>query len=404
VGGYYAATSDDIVDGAGWWSGGGAKLLELAGTQVEAASFRALLQGRHHVSADRLISAQGSAGRVHLKAGQPTRLVAGQPVWSVRDATVALGSPIPDGLIGANDFVVHDASPYLGVSAMRSLLQAAGKLRAPVTLDEIAAGPDRVKITDLAEALDLSPQYMRRVCQEIVEGTRADETDLAPTKIGRAWTVDRDGALAWEQVREQPNVRVGYDTTLTTEKSVSVLGLCGPEAYAATIDAVKAANAVALSWLETNASSGRHRAERINSHGHAVASFMHGTSRNDDPFLHVHNVVLNAIVDEHNTGRALDASGLYAQAPAAAALATAAMRRELTERLGVDWRRSGRDTWEIAGISDSVVEAFSTRSADIRAALAELAADRDASDPSPDLRGRPINSPNQGRQDRGRAA
>ena len=104
---------------------------------------------------------------------------------------------------------------------------------------------------------------------------------------------------------------------------------------------------------------------------------MHSTSRNDDPFLHVHNVVLNAIGDENGVGRALDATGLFAQAPAAAALATASMRRELTDRFGVDLRLSVRDKREIAGITDEVIEPFSSRPNEIEAAMNQLYGDDD---------------------------
>lgn len=370
---YSSGPGFDLVDGPGWWSGGGADLLDLGASPVEAEVFEALLHGRHHQTGERLISAQGSAGRVHLKAGKPTRLLAGQPVWSKSDAEVASGGQIPPGVVANHQLIADENGvDFLGVAGMEALLRAAGRIAPAVTLADVASGEGLVKASDVASAIDVTRRHLNQLCADISSGAVEDEWELAPTKVGRTWMVSRLGALAWVEHREPAAVRVGYDATLTTEKSLSVLALCVPDATAEAVDALSEANRVAMGWLQMHASTGRSRGESVSSYGHAVASFMHGTSRNDDPFLHVHNVVLNAITDEHGNGRALDATGLYAQAPAAAALATAAMRRRLTERLGVDWRLSGRDTWEVAGIDDTVLEGFSTRSAEIESALQEL--------------------------------
>jgi len=370
---YYAADGSIALDGAGRWSGGGADFLGLEGA-VDRGDFAALLQGRHHETAERLISARGSAGRMHLKAGQPTRLVSGRPVWGISDIASRLKMSAQDvtALVDPDSMVTYEGEQYLGRSELHTLLRDAGELGEVVTMDQLLMS-DAVKIPtrDLAEAVGVTRRHVREVCRKIVAGEIEDSAGLRPEMVEREWRVDRVGAIRWAEQREAPAVRVGFDMTVTTEKSLSVFGLLGDEeVLEGTVAVLAKANDEALRWLNKMASTGRSRGEKV--HGLAVASFMHSTSRNDDPFLHVHNVVLNAIANEEGAGRALDATGLYAQAPAAAALATATMRRELTDRYGVDWRLSGRDIWEIAGIGDEVIESFSTRRSEIEQVISEL--------------------------------
>jgi len=374
--GYYAAEGQMTLDGAGRWSGGGADYLGLSGA-VDRTNFSWLLQGRHHQTAERLISARGSAGRLHLKAGQATRLSAdGRPLWGLSDIAARAGLTAAGvaEVVDEESLVTVDGEQYLDYGAMHAVMVKAGAVAEEMTMQRLVdSDAVMVPTRDLAEAVGVTRRHVREVCKMITDGAIDDVSGLRPQKIKNQWHIDRLGAVAWAQQREAPAVRVGFDMTVTTEKSLSVFGLLGDaDVRAGTIEVLSNANDEALRWLNRMASTGRSRQQAVNSHGLAVASFMHSTSRNDDPFLHVHNVVLNAIVDQDGVGRALDATGLYAQAPAAAALATASMRRDLTDRFGVDWRLSGRDTWEIAGIDDQVIEAFSSRRIEIEAALNKL--------------------------------
>jgi len=376
---YYAnGSGPSTLDGAGWWSGNGAKHYDLHG-RVDRSRFVAMLQGRHHKTAERLISARGSSGRLNLKMGNPTRLVNGRPVWAYADALAACGGALPLGIVKPNQIVTFDTKKFITRSGMKALTRSKPQKSSATTLEDIATGEGPVKLADLAKATDVTSRYLSGICVSISNREKGDNAGLNPRKQGRIWVVDRAGALKWAVDRTPPNVVAGYDLTLTTEKSLSVFALINPEVRDDCINILGAANTQALRWLELKAATGRSKGDTIKSHGHTVASFMHSTSHEDDPFMRVHNVVLNAVVDENGTGRALDATGLYAQGPAAAALATATMRRSLTERFGVDWRLSGRDTWEIDGINDETLERFSTRAAQIESVLAEMFGD-DAAD------------------------
>jgi conjugative relaxase-like TrwC/TraI family protein len=91
-----------------------------------------------------------------------------------------------------------------------------------------------------------------------------------------------------------------------------------------------------------------------------------------DPFPHHHNVIANSVEDHQGIRRTLDARALYEHAQAASALATAEMRHQLTRSLGVRWRPGRSGGWEIDGIPDPVLRAFSRRRSEIDDALREL--------------------------------
>jgi hypothetical protein len=136
--------------------------------------------------------------------------------------------------------------------------------------------------------------------------------------------------------------------------------------------AAEYANDTALRWLEYNAAAARAGGQVVGVTGWTAASFQHLTSRRLDPFVHHHNVVANTVVDEHGERRALDARPLYRNVAAGSALATAQIRWELTHRLGVAWRPARHGGWEIAGITDPVLDEFSQRRRQINDAIREL--------------------------------
>ena len=155
-------------------------------------------------------------------------------------------------------------------------------------------------------------------------------------KLHQARWVTRSELAGFLERRDQPVARVGYDLTLTTEKSVSVLAMLADGHVRDTIvEAIDAANRVAIDYLERNAAWTRKQStisdgdggtstvfETVATEGLTVASFLHGTSRALDPFPHRHNVVANSTVDADGNTKTLDATHFYRHAPAAAALAS----------------------------------------------------------------------------------
>ena len=205
-------------------------------------------------------------------------------------------------------------------------------------------------------------------------------------KLHQARYVTRAELAGFLERRDQPVARVGYDLTLTTEKSVSVLAMLADGHVRDTIvEAIDTANRVAIDYLERNAAWTRKQTtvsdgdggtstvfETVATEGLTVASFLHGTSRALDPFLHRHNVVANSTVDADGNTKTLDATHFYRHAPAAAALASARLRAELTTRLGVRFTQSPSGAWEIDGIPDEAIRVFSKRSNEIGEAFNEM--------------------------------
>jgi conjugative relaxase-like TrwC/TraI family protein len=171
----------------------------------------------------------------------------------------------------------------------------------------------------------------------------------------------------------KPKKVLAYDLTFSAPKSVSVIYGIGdrtvsPIARRAHDEAVREA----IGYLERHATwtrrgdAGKHR---IRGEGLTVAAFRHRTSRAGDPQLHTHAVVANNTVAE-GRATALDGRALYAHARTAGFLYQAALRKNLTETLGVEWDPVRNGVAEVSGIDEQVLKHFSRRSQEIAEQLA----------------------------------
>ena len=96
------------------------------------------------------------------------------------------------------------------------------------------------------------------------------------------------------------------------------------------------------------------------------------TSRAGDPQLHTHVLVANLTRGPDGRWSALDAQAIYRSRRAAGAVYDAAVRHQLTARLGVDWLLTSRGDGEIAGIPQRVLKLFSKRRGEIEDELERL--------------------------------
>jgi conjugative relaxase-like TrwC/TraI family protein len=257
-----------------------------------------------------------------------------------------------------------------------------------VTADDVlAAGDpgDEMSIPAAARLAGVRRGYLSRLCRSYFdhrdEITAALARGEVPKRAYLACRREEDGTYrvtraelaAYAERRRRPAVRVGYDVTATTEKSISIVALLGGRRVRGeALAAIEAANDTGMRWLEHNAAAARAGGQVVGVTGWTAASFQHLTSRRLDPFVHHHNVVANTVVDEHGDRRALDARRLYRSVSAASAIATAQLRWELTTRLGIAWRPARHGGWEIAGIADPVLDEFSQRRREINDAIREL--------------------------------
>jgi len=109
--------------------------------------------------------------------------------------------------------------------------------------------------------------------------------------------------------------------------------------------------------------------------GLIVTSWLQGTSRDGDPQDHVHNQIAR-ITRTFSDGRwrALDTMSVRAALGAVQGIAATAVECELTREFGVAWvpRADGRGN-EIAGVTRAQMDAYSTRTVQVREKERELA-------------------------------
>lgn len=409
---YYA----DATEEPGRWLGQAAASAGLTG-EVDPDDFASVLAGRDPRTGERLITAQGSAGRRgDLGVGNHTRVdEEGNQLYGEADAAAVLGrtqaevsrllsvgalvalshlpgaagataSSAPNGVIGAHlvPRVDPDGTRWIAGSELARCAASINEASSPEALAAEGEPDDQFPLAEAARLAGTTTRYLRSLSGRYEREREEIEDVLAAGRSPRRaylvahrgtrgqWLVTRQHLADFIQRREPPAVRVGFDVTLTTEKSLGVLALLSePDVGASVLGAIQAGNDWALRWLEHHA-AGRVVGERVEADGWTVASFRHLTSRALDPFPHHHNVVSNSVLLPDGTRRALDARDLYTHAQAASALATAEMRHQLSQQIGVRWRPARKGGWEVAGIGDDVLDEFSTRRNEIDDALREL--------------------------------
>lgn len=192
-----------------------------------------------------------------------------------------------------------------------------------------------------------------------------------------------DGKVAGQQlgtIRDgQLEHRPGWDVTLSAPKSVSIMAEVAGDRRL--VEAHSAAVKTALGLIEAHMAATRIReggaVMREATGNLVVASFQHGTSRAQDPQLHTHNVILNATQDENGTWRSLEPRAIYQLQKQIGAI----YRQELAHNvraLGYEIDTAKDSMFEIKGVSNQVMTAFSTRSTEIEARLDARGTNRDA--------------------------
>ena len=171
----------------------------------------------------------------------------------------------------------------------------------------------------------------------------------------------------------------GFDLMFSVPKSASILFGIGDEAaQRAVLDAQAEAVDAALQYLERQACRtrrGRGGYEIVPGEGFVGAAFRHRTSRAGDPQIHTHVLVANATKIGDGTWGSLDGRAIYAEARTAGFIHEAVFRRALSERLGVAWMQARRGIAEVEGVPRTVIDAFSTRKAEIDAQVEEWGTD-----------------------------
>ena len=207
-----------------------------------------------------------------------------------------------------------------------------------------------------AEALGLSgpvdPERFRSVLEGEVPGGR---------RLGRK---EIDGSITH---------RPGRDVTLSAPKSVSLMAMVGGDDRI--VEAHDKAVTATLGWIEKNAIETRMRDPatgamvRAGNQKMVAATFRHDTSRNLDPQLHTHAVVANMVQGGDGKWRTMVDDGLFNGKMAIGAIYRAELAQGL-KGLGYGIEKTHADgRFEIEGVPREVIDAFSTRRAEIEAAM-----------------------------------
>ncbi|MGH2820498.1 MAG: MobF family relaxase, partial [Actinomycetota bacterium] len=182
--------------------------------------------------------------------------------------------------------------------------------------------------------------------------------------------IDPETGKRWLEAKKLAPV-AGFDLVFSTPKSVSLLHSLGDEETRTVIaEAHRAAWQAALAYLEEEACVTRRGKDgflRERGGGFVAAAYQHRTSRAQDPHLHTHVIVANMTRSPSDGAwRALDGEAiLKSYRLAAGYLYEAHLRFELSTRLGVEWEEPEKGWAELKGVPRAVVDAFSTRRAQV---------------------------------------
>ncbi len=167
--------------------------------------------------------------------------------------------------------------------------------------------------------------------------------------------------------------RPGRDLTFSAPKSASIAALVGGDDRI--VEAHDRAVAAVLAWVEKNAAETRMkdgktgRMARVGNQKIVAATFRHDTSRNLDPQLHTHAVLANMVEGADGKWRSMSNEGLYEKQKLIGMLYRSELAAGLA-RLGYGIEKSHADgRFEIAGVPREAIAAFSTRRAEIEAAM-----------------------------------
>ena len=221
-----------------------------------------------------------------------------------------------------------------------------------------------------AEELGLKGPVDADTFRQVLEGRVPDGSDA---RIGRR---GKDGSIEH---------RPGRDLTFSAPKSVSIAALVGGDRRI--VEAHDKAVAATLSWVEKNAAETRMkdpetgRMGRVGNQKIVAATFRHDTSRNLDPQLHTHAVLANMVRGEDGKWRSMANEALYANQKLIGMLYRSELAASLG-KLGYGIEKTHADgRFEIAGVSREAIEAFSSRRAEIEAAMEERGLGASADNP-----------------------
>jgi conjugative relaxase-like TrwC/TraI family protein len=176
----------------------------------------------------------------------------------------------------------------------------------------------------------------------------------------------------------------GFDLTFTVPKSASILWALGEDdVRQVVVDAHRAAMTDALAGLEDTAlftRTGVDGCAQVRTRGMVAVSFDHWDTRTGDPNLHTHVVLANKVQGADGGWRSVDSRALHHAAVSVSEVYDNLFADELARRLPVVWGWRDRGPkrtpgFELDGVSEELLTAFSTRAAQVDAGMIAAIAD-----------------------------
>lgn len=178
--------------------------------------------------------------------------------------------------------------------------------------------------------------------------------------------------IAWvtELQKGAKQAVAGYDLTFSPVKSVSVLwGLADKETSKMIAKLHHEAVAETLAWAEETCLFSRRGSQgvaQLPAMGMVASEFTHFETRGGDPDLHSHVLVANRVQTKDGSWVTIDGRPLFEYKQTLSARYNSVLQHKLQHEMGVTFtpRLRAADkpvVWEVEGVSDEVIEMFSSR-------------------------------------------
>lgn len=212
-----------------------------------------------------------------------------------------------------------------------------------------------------------------------VAGKRVDRDDFVAFLDGKLRNPATGEIQDLTQNSKGADRRAGWDFTVSAPKSVSIVGLIGSDGRI--MQAHRVANATAMAWLERHGAqirvkdgNGQNVKEAT---GNLIyATVTHETSRDNEPQIHNHNVIIAATYDaRRGKWRSLTNDELFKLRSDGDVVYKAALAKELRKAgYELEYAKDGVN-FEIKGVEPQQLETFSSRTKAIDAALTSMGVD-----------------------------
>jgi conjugative relaxase-like TrwC/TraI family protein len=249
-----------------------------------------------------------------------------------------------------------------------------------LSIGKLGAGQERYYTEKVAEGAEdyysgegeAEGRWIGRAAAELGLDGKVEPDELTAMLTGRNPVTGEPLGLKSAPGREPVP---GFDLTFSAPKSVSLTwALGGHPVSGQVMEAHRAAVEAALSYMERSACwarRGKGGRTFVPGAGFLAAAYVHRSSRAGDPQLHTHVLVANATLGPDGRWSRLYHPAIYEHARTASYLYAAHLRHELTMRLGVEWEPVRNGLADIRGFSTEELRTFSTRRAEILAAVGE---------------------------------